>query len=135
MRRFPLITPETVEEVNKAAANSPIQGAASDLTLLSLVQMEREGYVVVLSVHDSILIECKAEDAERVGARLKEVMEEQGRKWFPSVKWKADIEVGKRWTLRPEDEDEEVVAIEDLVSGLDTELVELLADSDTSGGT
>jgi uracil-DNA glycosylase family 4 len=122
MRRFPLITPETVEEVNKAAANSPIQGAASDLTLLSLIQMEQEGYEVVLSVHDSILIEVKEEDADKVAARLKEVMEAQGYRWFPGVKWKADVEVGKRWTLRPEDdEEEEAISVDELVSMLTDE--------------
>lgn len=104
-RRFPLITPDSLDEVKKAAANMPTQGTASDLTLLSLVRLVREGYKVVITVHDSIGIECLEADAPQVAAHLEDVMRETGEQWVPGVKWKVEVEILDRWTIRPDEDD------------------------------
>jgi uracil-DNA glycosylase family 4 len=103
--RFPLITPESLDEVRKAAMNMPIQGMASDLTLMSLCEMVERGYKVVITVHDSIGVECDEADAEHVMKVLEEVMVKTGEQWVPEVKWRADCEVLDRWTLRPDEDD------------------------------
>lgn len=111
-RRFPLITPESVDDVKKSAANMPIQGAASDLDLLAACELVEEGYEVVILVHDSIGIECDEADAPRVAARLEKAMMDVAIAWFPEVKWKVDVDIQDRWTVRP-DEDEDALVIVD----------------------
>lgn len=96
-RRFPVITPLLLDEIRKASVNMPVQSAASDLTLLALCELVERGHKVVLAVHDSIIIECDEADAERVMNEMVEVMRLSGESKMPSVKWKSDGEIKKRW--------------------------------------
>lgn len=63
-RRWPLITPDNVEDILNQAVNMPIQSLASDLCLMSAIDIDAElrakgwGYVLFL-VHDSIAMEIK----------------------------------------------------------------------------
>ena len=54
-----------------------------------------EGSKMLLQIHDSILIECPKDDADKIGKMLKEVMENI----YPKlgVKLKVDISTGKNW--------------------------------------
>lgn len=110
-RRFPIITRVNEDDARKACVHSPIAGTASDLTLLSLCELNEQGYAVVLTVHDSILVEV--DDAQEVstpkGIRYtsettiyaSEVMKKTGEKYLPEVAWKSDPEVRPRWAEIP----------------------------------
>lgn len=96
-RRFPVITNDDLEEVRKGSINAPVQGTASDLTLLAAARLIKEGYDVVLAVHDSLIVECDEATAEETSLYIKQVMEEVGQQYLPQVVWKADAELARRW--------------------------------------
>ena len=82
----------------RAAANMPIQGTEADLMKMAMIKVEEEihGFgVQVLQIHDSILVECPEENAEKVREILRSTMESI----YPEleVKLKVDVEVGKNW--------------------------------------
>jgi len=84
----------------RAAINMPIQGTEADLMKRAMVQLEKQlagidGSIQVLQIHDSVLVECKEADAERVGKLLKSTMEAVA----PELKIPIDIDVsiGKNW--------------------------------------
>jgi DNA polymerase len=56
------------------ATENITQAAAHDLLRESLRVADAEGLCPVAHVHDEILVECDANDAERVSARLHEIM-------------------------------------------------------------
>ena len=82
----------------RAAMNMPIQGTEADLMKLAMIRLEDKlaGLAEpVLQVHDSILVECRAEDAERVGEIMRAEME--GICPELPIRLKVDIKVGKDW--------------------------------------
>lgn len=96
-RHFPFIVDANVKEARKSCVHMDIASTASDLTLMSCVQLASEGVPIVLSVHDSILAEVPEEEAEAVGVRMREVMTGMGEKYLPEVPWKVDVEIRERW--------------------------------------
>lgn len=114
-RRFPIITKINMDDARKACVHSPIAGTASDLTLLSLCKLNEEGQPVVLTVHDSILIEVDdatlvepAHDkkppkySSNTAEYASNVMKATGEELLPEVAWKSDPEVRPRWSEIPE---------------------------------
>ena len=86
------------ESALRQAINMPIQGTAADLTKLAMVEVNKQlpdGAKMLLQIHDSIMIECKASDSKVVGKILKETMENIYSKL--GVKLKVDIGVGENW--------------------------------------
>lgn len=88
----------------KVAINHGIQSFGSDLMLLSLTEMRRQGLVVVGTVHDSGMLLAKDEDAETVGAIAKDIMENQIPKMVEetwgvslSVPLVADLTIADYW--------------------------------------
>lgn len=88
----------------RAAMNMPIQGTEADLMKLAMVAVDKklESFDTtadkpkqLLQVHDSILVECSAEDAERVAELLKVTMEAI----YPdlSVTLAVDTSIGDNW--------------------------------------
>jgi DNA polymerase-1 len=96
-RRFPLITRENEDEARKAAMNMPISGTATDLTLLAACEVDEAGGELLLTVHDSIIIEALAEVAEAKAQWLVAVMVRMGETYLPQVPWKADFRITERW--------------------------------------
>lgn len=105
-----VITSENRYHVSNEAINFPIQSIASDLTLLSVLELQRwidsSGYGsrvrVVATVHDSIVIEV--EDVEEliheVATKGAEIMANQPKKFkigVAEVPFRADAEVGQTW--------------------------------------
>lgn len=101
-RRFPYISNENRDEVRKASVNAPLQSTASDLTLVSALDAMAAGVPIVHLVHDSVLALVPAELGEQAGAHIKEIMERTGKQWLPSIPWKVDVEIGRRWTEPPQ---------------------------------
>ena len=82
----------------RAAANMPIQGTEADLMKLAMLRVdEKLGELgdQVLQIHDSILIECPSENAEKVAEILKTTMEEIAPELAISLR--VDVSTGKTW--------------------------------------
>ena len=89
----------------RQAINMPIQGTAADLTKLAMVAVndkfkaESKKFKGIpkqlLQIHDSIMVECHKDDADKVSKILKDTMENI----YPQlgVKLKVDIGIGKNW--------------------------------------
>lgn len=101
-RHFPIITKVNMDEARKAAVHAPVAGTASDLTLMSACEVEESVHNVVLTVHDSIVLEVDINDADKMERYGVEVMEEMGVRYLPEVKWKANGERRLTWAKRPE---------------------------------
>lgn len=95
MRRFPLIVEDNLDEIKKACVHFPIASGASILTLLSIVALDNAGVKVCGTWHDSIIAECAIEQAEYVAHLMQSTMQSLGERWYPEVKWKADIDRNK----------------------------------------
>lgn len=82
----------------RAAANMPIQGTEADLMKRAMLKVDEQLGDLgeqVLQIHDSILVECPVENAEKVAALLKDVMENVAPE-LP-IKLKVDVSTGKNW--------------------------------------
>ena len=76
----------------------PIQGTEADLMKMAMIEVDRRlngDGEQLLQIHDSILIECPKENAEKVSAMLVDTMEHI----YPElgVKLQVDVHVGKNW--------------------------------------
>ena len=84
----------------RAAMNSPIQGTAADIIKMAMVRvdeaLEREGLQarMILQVHDELIVEAPAEEAERAGEILRTEMEDVAKLSVPLV---ADVSSGGNW--------------------------------------
>ena len=82
----------------RAAMNMPIQGTEADLMKLAMIRLEDKlsGLAdAILQVHDSILVECKPEDVQKVSEIMKAEMEGVCPK-LP-IKLKVDVGTGANW--------------------------------------
>ncbi len=85
------------EGAKRAAINMPIQGTEADLMKLAMLAIEEKLGDLgqqILQVHDSILVECPAKNAQAVGELLKETMESI---YKLPVKLKVDVSTGGNW--------------------------------------
>jgi len=84
----------------REAINMPIQGTASDIVKIAMLHVEdafrREGLnaKILMQVHDELLVECPAGDAERVAQTLKREMEAAVELDVPLV---AETGIGDNW--------------------------------------
>ncbi|MEO5691309.1 MAG: DNA polymerase I [Candidatus Saccharimonadales bacterium] len=82
----------------RQAANMPIQGTEADLMKMAMIDVDKklDGIgVQLLQIHDSILVECSKQDAEKVSEILKDSMENV----YPElgIKLDVDVHVGSTW--------------------------------------
>jgi uracil-DNA glycosylase family 4 len=100
-RRFGLITDENKKDImNEALAFKP-QSTASDMCLQAFTEVRKElrGKAFIRNiVHDSILAECKATDAEEVAAVINKHMVDSATSIVGDyVKFATDYKVGLNW--------------------------------------
>lgn len=99
-RRFPLVLSMNKHEIQRQAINAPIQSAASDICLSALIRLHRKFNPdiarILLTVHDSILIEVKEGYEDEM---MQMMYEEMVEKAPIEAKFKFDIEckVGTSW--------------------------------------
>ena len=82
----------------RAAMNMPIQGTEADLMKLAMIRLEDKlsGLAdAILQIHDSILVECKPEDVQKVSEIMKVEME--GVCPELPIKLKVDVGTGVNW--------------------------------------
>ncbi len=98
LRRFPnLLSNNRVlrSDAQRAAKNTPIQGSAADILKLAMLACEKvQNARMLLSVHDELVFEVAAIDAEQVGAELKHTMEQVVEL---SVPLEVNLGVGPTW--------------------------------------
>lgn len=86
------------EGAKRAAANMPIQGTEADLMKLAMIQVDEKlgdlGWQI-LQIHDSILIECPKENAEKVAEILETTMESVAS--VLPIKLRVDVSTGANW--------------------------------------
>lgn len=85
------------EAAKRAVINLPIQGTEADLMKMAMLKVEDELDNLgqqILQIHDSIMVECPAENAAKVSKILKDVMENIHK--LP-VTLKVDVKTGQNW--------------------------------------
>lgn len=98
-RRFWLITNENRRDVEKEAYAFYPQSIASDICLSAFIRLRQShGLSVRLPVHDSILVECNASDAQAVSYLMEEVMSQTATEVFSDyVPFPVDVKIGETW--------------------------------------
>ncbi len=92
-------------EAEREAINAPVQGLASDLTVLAMVLLQQKfdstKARIIGNVHDSILLEAREEYAEEAARLTKETMENLPLRrlfgWSPTVPIEAEVTIGTHW--------------------------------------
>lgn len=83
----------------RAAANMPLQGTEADLMKLAMIEIDKKIDSLgeqILQIHDSILVECPIENAEKVADILKETLENIAPEL--GIHLKVDVNTGKNWS-------------------------------------
>jgi DNA polymerase-1 len=86
------------QAAERQAVNLPIQGTEADIMKIAMVKVNEvllSGARQLLQIHDSILVECKKEDAEEIGKKMQTIME----KIAPEIKinLSVDVNIGQNW--------------------------------------
>jgi len=108
VRHLPTImsTDEGVQaEAEREAINSPVQGFASDLTVLAMVliheRLDPKQARIIGNVHDSIMLEAREEHAEEVAKLVKEIMENLPIKklfgYQMTIPIEAEVTISQHW--------------------------------------
>lgn len=107
-RRFPAILSEHRGDIERQAANMPIQSMASDICLSGLIQLEElldpADAEIILTVHDSILLNVSSNKVSYIIKTIKRVLEEEV-PFADEIPLTVDFGVGERWgsLVKPEE--------------------------------
>ena len=101
VRRFPLVLNTNRGLVHRQGVNMPVQSSASDLTLICALilhdtfkSLEMDAKIVI-TVHDSIVVECAEEIQDEVARMMYDTM--TGYLSDSIVPFDTEIKIGKRW--------------------------------------
>ena len=84
----------------RVAVNTPIQGSAADIVKTAMLQVDRalkeqkSPAKLLLQVHDELILECPAKEAERTAELVRREMENAVTLAIPL---RVSVETGKRW--------------------------------------
>ena len=84
----------------REAINMPIQGTASDIVKIAMLhadeafRRERSSAQLLMQIHDELLVECRADEAEQVAQTLKHAMENAVELDVPLI---AETGIGDNW--------------------------------------
>ena len=84
----------------RVAMNSPIQGSAADIIKIAMLNVSNRlensdiDAKLILQVHDELIIEARADQAEKAAQILKEEMENAVQLPIPLT---VDLSIGDRW--------------------------------------
>ena len=84
----------------RVAMNSPIQGSAADIIKIAMLNVSKRlensdiDAKLILQVHDELIIEARADQAEKAAQILKEEMENAVQLPIPLT---VDLSIGDRW--------------------------------------
>lgn len=103
-RRLPYAASRDLKQASQAerqSVNSIIQSTAADMTLSAMISVNsylKENHLlarIVMTVHDSIVIECPLDEVAEVSEALKSIMENLPFSWI-TVPIVADVELGDK---------------------------------------
>jgi DNA polymerase-1 len=86
------------QSAERAAANMPIQGTEADLMKRAMIKIDEKVDGLgeqVLQIHDSILVECPKENAQKVSEILKDTLENIAPEL--GIRLKVDVSTGNNW--------------------------------------
>ncbi len=84
----------------RVARNMPIQGTAADIIKIAMIRVHRElqkqcfGAKLIMQIHDELIVEAPAEEADKVASIVKREMENAAKM---RVALQADVGIGKSW--------------------------------------
>jgi DNA polymerase-1 len=88
----------TRKAAERVAVNTPVQGSAADVIKLAMVKLDaalgKTRARMLLQVHDELVVESPAEEADRVAALMKQIMEQAIEL---DVALKVDVGIGNNW--------------------------------------
>lgn len=94
-----LITDKNVKNILRLAQNWLVQSFGSDIVQLAVQELVQKGAPIVLTVHDSIVLEVKQQELEYWIKQTVETMERYGNQWLAStcdypkaVPYKVDVD-------------------------------------------
>ncbi len=87
------------QAAERAAINMPIQGTEADLMKLAMIRIDKlleqhNDCHMLLQIHDSIVVECPAAEAEKIGGLLQKTMEDV---YKLPVRLDVDVTIGSNW--------------------------------------
>ncbi len=88
------------EAAERMAVNAPIQGSAADIIKIAMIGVDREyrrrglGAALVLQVHDELIVEASADEAQEAARLLTEAMEGAASLSIPLT---VTVSTGKTW--------------------------------------
>ncbi|MDH3531232.1 MAG: DNA polymerase, partial [Acidobacteriota bacterium] len=82
--------------------NLPIQGTSADILKRSLRLLHDAirgtGALLVNIVHDEVIVECGAEEAEEIAGRVEKAMVDAAREYLKQVPVTVDVTIGDAWS-------------------------------------
>jgi DNA polymerase-1 len=88
------------QAAERAAINLPIQGTEADLMKMAMIQVDEllssqhNDCRQLLQIHDSIVVECPADDAQHIADLLQQTMENV---YKLPVRLDVDVTIGDNW--------------------------------------
>lgn len=97
-RRFPLLTNNNIKDAVKEGLAFIPQSTASDVCQEAFMRARNEGLNCILSVYDSIMIECPEEEAQSTADTLSEIMRTTAADLMGDfAPYAVDVDFGKSW--------------------------------------
>lgn len=92
---------QVANSAERMAINMPIQGLAADIMKIAMVAVAKEfagnsDVNMILQIHDEIILEAKSELAEKIAAKVKDILENAIKLSVPLI---ADVKVGDNWGM------------------------------------
>ncbi|WP_292379179.1 DNA polymerase [Methanosarcina sp. UBA289] len=85
----------------REAMNLPIQSLCADMIKEALpkiqAKLEPMGVKFINTIHDELVFECRAEQADEVAIKVKTIMEEVGNKYLKQIPCVADVSISDCW--------------------------------------
>lgn len=98
MRRFHLITRENKPNVGREALAFIPQATANDINLTAAYRLWKLDHLDIrLLVHDSILVNCRPDEAEEIAARVSLVMQQAGLEYSDRIPFFAETTIGPNY--------------------------------------
>ena len=92
----------SVGAAQRYAKNMPIQGTSADILKRALRLLHDDirdtSAILVNIVHDEIVVECAAAEAESIATKLESAMQRAGSEYVTKVPIKVDVHVADEWT-------------------------------------
>ena len=93
---------KNIADATRQCVNSRIQGSASDLTKLAMIdlvsneRLKELGFKLLIQVHDEVIAECPEENVKECSELLASVMSKSAEKIL-EMPIKCDVEITKKW--------------------------------------